>query len=281
MRVKLLSCGAHRGARPVGQHVRDGLLPANRDVPEDDLVVLVPGSGEVHRRAVLDLDLRRQRQRDAIGDEGHVGDAEHARWKACTRWRWWGRPRPRRGRRRGRGAPIFQRRLCEAATNSASVCRSQLGGSARTLGEHHEQSLVSEQALRVLRQSRELARPRRPEVHEGVTRFMNFSTMPCARRGGSISSRHEAMTIAPSILMPPNGCRRRAHRAPLGGDVTDAARLHAEVVAVHRGERGEGAPQVLARDAVGIELTRRRAARGGRRDCGLPCRGGGASDCRE
>ncbi len=34
-------------------------------------------------------------------------------------------------------------------------------------------------------------------------RFMNFSTIPCASRGGSISRKHDAMTIAASMAMPP------------------------------------------------------------------------------
>ena len=43
----------------------------------------------------------------------------------------------------------------------------ELGRPARALGEHHEQPLFAEQALGVLGQAGELARARRPEVHEG------------------------------------------------------------------------------------------------------------------
>ena len=74
---------------------------------------------------------------------------------------------------------------------------------ARPFGEHHEQAVVLEQPLGVLRQPGEVARARLPTALMKGTRLMNFSTIPCASRGGSISSRHEAMTIAPSIAMPP------------------------------------------------------------------------------
>ncbi len=35
------------------------------------------------------------------------------------------------------------------------------------------------------------------------TRFMNFSTIPCASRGGSFAKNIEQMTIIPSMATPP------------------------------------------------------------------------------
>ena len=48
------------------------------------------------------------------------------------------------------------------------------------------------------------------------TRLMNFSAIPCASRGGFISSRHDVITIAASMAIPPEWFPTRSARPRVG-----------------------------------------------------------------
>ena len=84
---------------------------------------------------------------------------------------------------------------------------------------------------------------------------MNFSAMPCARRGGSISKNmrgehHRAVERDAARVVADE------HRAPARRHVLDAVRLDREVVLEEELQRRERRAEVLLRDAVGIDAVR-------------------------
>ena len=129
----------------------------------------------------------------------------------------------------------------------------ELGGAARALGEDHQQAVVLEQALGVLGQAGELAAAGCPDGGEGK-RLMNFSAMPWASRGGSISRKQDAMTMAPSSATPPEWLPTSMAR-PARRHVLDALAAHLEVVAVEEAEGAHAHGQVPLGNAIGVDST--------------------------
>ena len=78
----------------------------------------------------------------------------------------------------------------------------ELRSAARPLGKDQKQAFILEQSLRVLRKASKLPHAAGPGSDNGI-RAKNLSVIVCASRGGFISSRHAAMTMAASMAMPP------------------------------------------------------------------------------
>ena len=106
----------------------------------------------------------------------------------------------------------------------------------------------------MLRQARELPRPGGPETREGepVEELLHHPL----REARGLHLQQARGDDHRAVDGDPAGVVAHEHRAASRGDVADAEGVDAEVVAVHRRERREGAAQVLARDAVGVQAER-------------------------
>jgi len=127
----------------------------------------------------------------------------------------------------------------------------QLGRTACSLGKHHEQAVLVQQALGVLGQPGELTGARGPEVHEGdaVHELLDHPL----RQARRVHLQQAGGDDHGAVDGDPAGVVADQHGSSTGGDVLDAGGLHAEVVTVERGDGGQPDAQVLPRDAEGIQ----------------------------
>jgi hypothetical protein len=135
-----------------------------------------------------DLQLHGQRQRHQVRGDGHVGRAHSC--PSLEFHRGHGLAAAQDGHRDdGRAGLHREAHEARAEVHQGVALPVELGGAARALGEDHEEPLVAQQPLGVLGQARELPRARLAICDAKGTRLMNFSAMPCARRGGSSSKK--------------------------------------------------------------------------------------------